>query len=478
MVANLEVERWQVLHQQLRTIVQRRAVLDAEEARCLREAYALQLWRQLGYIHMGEYLEWEMGYGPQVGAERLRVARELGALPQMEARLTTGELSYSAVRELTRIATSETEQAWLDEADGKNLRQIEAMVAGRKRGDQPSDPTTPELVNRVVRLELSPAAFATLRQAQAAIADDHGGRLDDSTFIEVLCRRALEGAASADRPAHQISFTVCESCKRGWQNGAGREIDIAPGVIERARCDAEWIGSLEVAQPERVNSTVTPRIRRQVLAHDHQRCTVPGCRSARNLDLHHIEYQRDGGSHEMWNLTVLCSGHHRELHDGTLHIRGTAPDRLTFSRGATTRDATDDVRVDAADGRVGGPPGPAGCERVDGPPGPARHKVRCGYTGAHAPTRVANDGATEARSGLRVRTQGDEGFDSAVREQEARDVLTAAGYSAQIARAAVAAAGPHVGDEPTLEALVRAALQCCPGRARDRARHGPAGDWR
>ena len=134
----------------------------------------MQLWRRLGYVHMGEYLEREMGYGPQVGAERLRVARELGALPEMEARLTAGELSYSAVRELTRIATSETEQAWLDEARGKSLRQIEAMVAGRKRGDRPSDPTTPELVSRVVRLELSPAAFAVLRQTQAAMADEIG----------------------------------------------------------------------------------------------------------------------------------------------------------------------------------------------------------------------------------------------------------------------------------------------------------------
>jgi hypothetical protein len=95
--------------------------VHAEEARCLREAYGMQLWRHLGYVHIGEYLEREMGYGPQVGAERLWVARELGALPQMAARLTAGELSYSAVRELTRIATGETEQLWLDEARGKNL---------------------------------------------------------------------------------------------------------------------------------------------------------------------------------------------------------------------------------------------------------------------------------------------------------------------------------------------------------------------
>jgi hypothetical protein len=424
MVANLKVEKWQVLHQQLRAIVQRRAVLDAEEAQCLREAYATQLWRQLGYVHMGEYLEREMGYGPQVGAERLRVARELGALPQMEARLTAGELAYSAVRELTRIATGETEQAWLEEARGKSLRQIEAMVAGRKRGDRPSDPTTPELVNRIVRLELSPSAFALLRQAQAAMADEQGGRLDDSAFVEALCRRALGGVATSERPAHQIAFTVCESCKRGWQNGAGREIEVAPAVIERARCDAEWIGSLEVEQPARVTATVTPRLRRQVFARDQHRCTVPGCRSARNLDVHHIEYQIDGGCHELWNMTVLCSGHHHQLHDGAMKLHGRAPDQLIFTwdRGPAIPQAASEPKLTAE------------------PAEPAEVAMRESKS-VMAPVR-----------------------DTSIRDRDARDVLTASGYDVRVARVAVESARPHVGAEAPLEELLREAFRRCATR--------------
>ena len=104
-----------------------------------------------------------------------------------------------------------------------------------------------------------------------------------------------------------------------------REIEVGPEVIERARCDAEEIGSLTAGEPERVRTTVTPRVRRQVLARDHHRCTVPGWRSARNLDLHHIEFREHGGSHEMGNLTVVCSAHHQHLHEDRLTIRGRAP---------------------------------------------------------------------------------------------------------------------------------------------------------
>src|SRR5678815_2546095 len=153
-------DRWLRLHERLQGIARRRAELDAEEARCLREAHDLKLWRRLGYAHMNEYLERELGYAPQAGIERLRIAQALATLPQIEARLGDGSLAYSAVRELTRVATADTELDWLAKARGKNLREIEAMVSGRKRGDRPTDPKNPDLVKRVLRLELSPAAFA------------------------------------------------------------------------------------------------------------------------------------------------------------------------------------------------------------------------------------------------------------------------------------------------------------------------------
>jgi hypothetical protein len=51
---------------------------------------------------------------------------------------------------------------------------------------------------------------------------------------------------------------------------------------------------------------------------------VPGCRSARNLEIHHLEHRKDGGSHKPINLATICGGHHAAHHNGTLIIRGTA----------------------------------------------------------------------------------------------------------------------------------------------------------
>jgi hypothetical protein len=106
------------------------------------------------------------------------------------------------------------------------------------------------------------------------------------------------------------------------------EVDIADHVIEKAHCDARHIGSLDSSTPERATSSVTPRVREQVFARDEHCCRVPGCRSRRNLEVHHIHEQARGGTHELSNITLLCSGHHTALHLGLLQISGEAPHQI------------------------------------------------------------------------------------------------------------------------------------------------------
>jgi hypothetical protein len=467
-------ETWRVLHQRLCGISKRRAALDAEEARCLREAIAVQLWRRLGYVHLNEYLERELGYAPQAGTERIRVALALAQLPRIEASLGEGVLSFSAVRELSRVATVDTEQAWLDAAHGKNLRQIEAMVSGKKPGDRPEDPARPELVNRILRLELSPSAFAAFRQVQAVLADEHGGRLDDSALIEALCRRALEHRASSERPAYQIAFTVCESCRRGWQNGAGREIEVSAEVLDRARCDAELIGSLDANKPAHVTSTITPRLRRQVLARDHHGCTVPGCRSARNLDVHHIQFRSDGGRNELSNLLTMCSGHHALLHEGQLIVRGEAPHAVEFSWREAPKCAAAEAGADNARGAPRSSPREVLRSAAPEPAlrsTPAQDSDSVGRGGLSPARTQAEDTARDGDApppGWAVPRPAsggpgivqDDAETSAV-ESDACTALVTAGFRLREARAAVARARPHVGAEATLEQLVREALRCC-----------------
>ena len=236
----------------------RRGALDHEELALIREAIEVQLWRELGMVSIREYLERRLGYTPGVASERVRVAEALEAMPALEQAHAAGELSYSAVREITRIATRRTERAWL-------AKVLEAMGLAFLRGE----------------------------------------------------------SATSTRAPTQIAISMCPSCKVARQNGAGVEIAIPPAAFERAACDAQWLGNVD-GERARAVQDVTPATRTFVFARDKHRCRVPRCRSARNLEIHHIVHREDGGSHEPSNLVCLCSGHHDAHHNGTLIIRGTA----------------------------------------------------------------------------------------------------------------------------------------------------------
>src|SRR5580765_8902296 len=100
---------WRRVDRELRAIATKRAALDAEEARWLREAERLQIWRPLGMVSAFDYLERVLGYTPHTARERLRVAKTLGDLPAIGESFESGKLSCSAIRELTRVATSDTD---------------------------------------------------------------------------------------------------------------------------------------------------------------------------------------------------------------------------------------------------------------------------------------------------------------------------------------------------------------------------------
>src|SRR5215510_3068326 len=114
------------------------------------------------------------GLSPRETEERLRVARALEGLPRLAAALREARLCWSAVRELSRLAIAETEDAWIDAATGKTVREIEALVSRRREGDFPSDPPSPGPRRHVLRFEVTAETYATWRDAVAQLRQECG----------------------------------------------------------------------------------------------------------------------------------------------------------------------------------------------------------------------------------------------------------------------------------------------------------------
>ena len=91
------------------------AHLDAATARLLdliRDFDARGGWNN-GFLSCAHWLCYRVGLEMRAARERVRVARALGTLPRLAQALARGELSYSKVRALTRIATPEIEERLL-----------------------------------------------------------------------------------------------------------------------------------------------------------------------------------------------------------------------------------------------------------------------------------------------------------------------------------------------------------------------------
>ncbi len=93
-----------------------------------REGYAA--WGMRSCAH---WLNWQCGIALGAAREKVRVARSLAALPAVDAAFERGELSYSKVRAMTRIATPENEAELLMIARHGTAMHMEKLVRGYRR---------------------------------------------------------------------------------------------------------------------------------------------------------------------------------------------------------------------------------------------------------------------------------------------------------------------------------------------------------
>ena len=79
------------------------------------------------------WLSWKCGLELGAAREKVRVARALEGLPQIDAAMARGELSYSKVRALTRVATPATEPTLLNVALHGTTHHVEQLVRQFRR---------------------------------------------------------------------------------------------------------------------------------------------------------------------------------------------------------------------------------------------------------------------------------------------------------------------------------------------------------
>ncbi|MEJ7734914.1 MAG: HNH endonuclease signature motif containing protein [Polyangiaceae bacterium] len=372
---------WTSVHEHLVSLGKARASHEREVCRWLLAAQRLGVHARAGYASLAELSERVLGLNARRTEERLRVGRALGDLRLLDGALAAGELPWSAVRELTRVATRETEQAWLEWAKGRRVRQIEAAVAARKPGDGPRDRSDPSRIKHRLLFEVRGETMALFRDMQSAVRADLGSDVDDDTLLYEIARRVLGGPDDGGRASYQVAVSRCDECGHSRIDAAGTSHPVDEAVVEMALCDGQMLErgadaclpasrmpgrdanphvedcdqnphvGADGANPHawtddqnprvggrrpRATQTIPPATRRAVMRRDHRRCVVPGCSNHRYLDVHHLDLRSEGGGHDPERLAVLCGAHHRAVHEGVLYVDGTGAAGFVFSHGDGT----------------------------------------------------------------------------------------------------------------------------------------------
>ncbi len=144
-------------------------------------------WGVWGLNSCAHWLNWRCGIGMNAAREKVRVAHALKQLPLISESFATGELSFSKVRAVTRIADPENEAKLLNLARYTTAAQVEKLVRGyrgverreeRERAVEQHD--LRELTyyhdddgNLVIRARLPAEEGAVVLQALNAAMDAH-----------------------------------------------------------------------------------------------------------------------------------------------------------------------------------------------------------------------------------------------------------------------------------------------------------------
>ena len=90
-------------------------------------------WVQWGMRSMAHWLSWSCSVGPGVAREYVRVATALTELPLVDEAFAQGQLSYSKVRAVTRVADQVDQTTLLEQAKVHSAAQLEKVIRGTAR---------------------------------------------------------------------------------------------------------------------------------------------------------------------------------------------------------------------------------------------------------------------------------------------------------------------------------------------------------
>jgi len=287
------------------------------------------------------------------------VAHALKTLPVIAAAFSSGELSYSKVRALTRVARVDNEEALLAFALKTTAARVEERCRELRCGTAESvSEANRAYTKRSLRIHRDPSrgtmtitvelpleagelidkALDKAREISASQSPEFADESWSAQQADALVTMAdayLTGqreASTGSSENYQVTVHVDRSALTDGHGRSGLPIE----SVRRLCCDGETVVIVEDEHGEPLNvgrkTRIVPTAIKRALWSRDKGCVFPGCRNKRFVDAHHIQHWSAGGETSLDNLLLLCTRHHRLMHEGGFSIAKDYLDRWYFKR--------------------------------------------------------------------------------------------------------------------------------------------------
>ena len=334
-------------------------------------------WAEWGVYSCAHWLSWRCSIGLRAARENVRVAGCLRRLPLVSEAFAAGELSYTKVRAITRVATAENEQYLVMLGRHCTGEQLEKIVAGyrgvlaatvdganaahvRRHLYWEYDHDGSLLIQARIPAEEGALVLAALEHADRALQAERDVDTDADCDGEcsaehprgslparrvdalvALARAELNSDNSSHCGSDPVEVTVHVDVETLAADEVGDRCELAhgpalaPETARRLGCDAGLVRILERdGEPLSVGRrtrSVPPALKRALNDRD-PHCRFPGCDHRRYLHAHHIHHWARGGPTSLSNLIHLCTHHHRLVHEGGFTAQHQPAGGVTFHR--------------------------------------------------------------------------------------------------------------------------------------------------
>ncbi len=304
----------------------------------VREFDQREAWAEMGARSCAHWLNWRCGINVHTAREKLRVAHALAKLEKISAAFERGELSYSKVRAVTRIANRDNESILLNIALSGTAAQLDRLVRCEQRtnrDDQVEARTQTAFEQRefgwrtdedgsVIFFGRLPAELAERVIGAINATSEH---VPAETSPSAKSRRADALVAMADQGCQGYEVTLHVPAGTSTRTNSLELSGTIPAeAAKRLCCDAAIV---PVTEDERGNvldigrrtRKIPGAIRRALDIRDKSTCRFPGCTHTNFLQGHHTKHWAHGGKTCLDNLVLLCWHHHHLMHEGGYSCR-------------------------------------------------------------------------------------------------------------------------------------------------------------